>query len=117
MAAVAKSEKSKAPAPQSPRVLIVDDEPSLLEVIGDAVGPRGMGCRVVSASSVAQAKRILASQPIELLVADLNLPDGDGMSLLPALRQPHPGASAIVITGSPSVDGADSRPRRQPLPA
>ena len=106
MAAVAKSEKSKAPAPQPPRVLIVDDEPSLLEVIVDAVGPRGMGCRVLAASSIAQARRMMASQPIELLVADLNLPDGDGLTLLPALRQHQPTASAILITGSPSVDGA-----------
>lgn len=105
MAAAAKTHKHKSPPPQPPRVLIVDDEPSLVEVIDDMVG-RGMGCRVVTASSVAQARQILASQPIELLVADLNLPDGDGMTLLPALREHQPNASAIVITGSPSVDGA-----------
>jgi FixJ family two-component response regulator len=105
MAAAVKTQKQKSPPPQPPRVLIVDDEPNLLEVLGDVVG-RGMGCRVVSAASVAQARTILASQPIELLVADLNLPDGDGMSLLPTLREHQPNASAIVITGSPSVDDA-----------
>ena len=105
MGAAAKTQKTKSPPPQPPRVLIVDDEPNLLEVLGDVVG-REMGCRVVSAANVAQARKILASQPIELLVADLNLPDGDGMSLLPALREHQPHASAIVITGSPSVDDA-----------
>jgi FixJ family two-component response regulator len=105
MAAAAKTHKSKSPPPQPPRVLIVDDEPGLVEVIDDVVG-RGMGCRVVAATSVAQARKILATQGIELMVADLNLPDGDGMSLLPALREYQPCASAIVITGSPSVDGA-----------
>ena len=105
MAAAAKTQKPKSPPPQPPRVLVVDDEPNLIEVIGDVVG-RGMGCRIVTAATIAQAKKILASQPIELLVADLNLPDGDGMSLLPALREHQPHASAIVMTGSPSVAGA-----------
>ena len=105
MAAVAKTHKHKSPPPQPPRVLIVDDEPNLVEVIDDVVG-RGMGCQVVSAASVAQARKVIASQGIELLVADVNLPDGDGLSLLPVLREYQPHASAVVITGSPSVDGA-----------
>jgi FixJ family two-component response regulator len=108
MAAVAKSDKSKKPAAPPPRVLIVDDEPSLLEAITDVVGPKGMGCKVIPAATIAQAKKVLSTQGIELLVADIHLPDGDGMTLLPALRQYQPFASAIVITGSPSVDGAIS---------
>jgi CheY-like chemotaxis protein len=105
MGAAAKTQKQKSPPPHPPRVLVVDDEPGLVEVIDDVVG-RGMGCRVVTAASIAQAEKILASQGIELLVADLNLPDGNGMSLLPILREYQPHASAVVITGSPSVDGA-----------
>ena len=105
MGAAAKTQSKKNPPPQPPRVLVVDDEPSLVEVIGDVVG-RGMGCRVLTASTVAQARKVLATQGIELLVADLKLPDGDGMSLLPVLREHQPFASAIVITGSPSVEGA-----------
>jgi len=109
MPAAGKVQKQTAVSPQ-PRVLVVDDEPTLAEVIGDVVG-RAMGCRVVFAASVAQARKILASQPIELLVADVNLPDGDGTCLLPALREHQPCASAIVITGTPSVDGAISAMR------
>jgi FixJ family two-component response regulator len=108
MAAVAKSDKSKRPAPPAPRVLIVDDEPNLVEAIGDVVGPGGMGCRILSDASIAQARKVLTTTTIDLMVADVHLPDGDGMSLLPALRQHQPLASAIVITGSPSVDGAIS---------
>src|SRR5215218_4218520 len=108
LAAVAKSDKSKRPTVPPPRVLIVDDEPNLLEVIGDVVGPRGMGCKIISAANIAQAKKVLATQGIDLMVADVHLPDGDGMSLLPTLRHFQPFASAIVMTGSPSVDGAIS---------
>ena len=63
MAAAAKTQKPKSPPPQPPRVLVVDDEPNLVEVIGDVVG-RGMGCRIVTAASIAQAKKILATQGI-----------------------------------------------------
>ena len=99
MGAAAKAQSKKSPPPPPARVLVVDDEPGLIEVIDDVVG-RGMGCCVVTAASVAQARKIIATQGIELLVADLNLPDGDGMALLPALREFQPFASAIVITGS-----------------
>ena len=100
MAAVAKSDKSKRPTVPPPRVLIVDDEPNLLEVIGDVVGPRGMGCKIISAANIAQAKKVIATQGVDLMVADVHLPDGDGMTLLPTLRHFQPFASAIVMTGS-----------------
>src|SRR2546423_397191 len=88
-----------------PRVLVVDDEPALVELIGEVVS-RSVNCWMISARNLGEARHILATQPIELLVTDVHLPDGDGMSLIPALRQQQPNASAIVITGSPSVDGA-----------
>jgi DNA-binding response OmpR family regulator len=87
-----------------PRVLVVDDEQGLLDVVSDVVG--GMECTVTVAKTIAQAKRKLIGEAFELLVTDVNLPDGDGMSLLPTLRRYQPTATAIVITGSPSVDGA-----------
>jgi response regulator of citrate/malate metabolism len=88
-----------------PRILVVDDEPMLVELIGDVVGG-GMACQVISAKTIGEARKLLATEPIELLVADVNLPDGDGTSLLATLRQKQPHASAIVITGAPSVDRA-----------
>src|SRR5687768_1207624 len=88
-----------------PRILVVDDEPTLVELIGDVVGT-GMQCRIIVAKTVAEARKLLASEPIELLVTDVSLPDGDGTSLLATLRQKQPNASAIVITGAPSVDRA-----------
>ncbi len=88
-----------------PRILVVDDEPMLVELVGDVVGT-GMSCVILSARTIAEARKLLATEPIELLVTDVNLPDGDGTSLLAILRQKQPNASAIVITGAPSVDRA-----------
>lgn len=88
-----------------PNVLVVDDEPTMIELVDDVVGKQ-VNCRVIAASSIKQARKILASQPVDMLVADIGLPDGDGLSLLSSLREHHPKASAIIITGAPSVDGA-----------
>jgi CheY-like chemotaxis protein len=60
---------------------------------------------VRSATSIRQAQRIMATETIDLLVADVGLPDGDGLALLKSLRSRHPAAQAIIITGNPSVEG------------
>jgi len=97
--------KLKPQATTKPRVLIVDDEPELTELVRDMV-VKHVDCRVVVASSLKEAKKLMSSESVEVLVTDLHLPDGDGMSLLPALRERQPSSSAIIITGKPSLDGA-----------
>ncbi len=92
----------------SPHVLIVDDESDVVEFVGDALS-RNVDCRFASATHVRGSfGRSLQSQAVDLLIVDLNLPDGDGAELLAALRQRHPLASAIVVTGAPSVETAVS---------
>lgn len=98
---------SKARTEQQPRVLVVDDEPEMVELVGEMVRSH-VDCCVIAASTVAQARKILASSPVQVLVTDINLPDGNGMSLLAALHEQQPNAGAIVITGKPSLDGAIS---------
>ena len=88
-----------------PRVLVVDDEAELHEVISDMVGKR-LGCKLMAASNLAQARKILESQKVDLLLTDVNLPDGDGMTLLPVLHLHQPQAQAIVTTGAPSMNNA-----------
>lgn len=97
--------KKARPKQQSPRILVVDDEPNLIELVGDVVGAK-IDCKLISAKTLAEASKILATTEIELLVADVNLPDGDGTALVAALKQHQPQATAIVITGQPSMDGA-----------
>jgi FixJ family two-component response regulator len=99
--------QSKSPAVRQPNVLVVDDEPNLVEMIGEVIR-RHLDCRVIVASTLKQARTILAAATIEVLITDINLPDGDGTSLLPHLREHQPHASAIVITGDPTMDRAIS---------
>ena len=63
-----------------PRVLVVDDEPELVQMLRDVIG-RKIDCKILSAADIDEAKKIIAKEPVELLVTDLHLPGGDGMSL------------------------------------
>jgi FixJ family two-component response regulator len=65
-------------------------------------------CDVLYASSLHEARQVLEHQPVNLLVADINLPDGNGLSLLPELYHRYPTASALVVTGHPSMESAIS---------
>src|ERR1700683_5759312 len=87
--------------PASAGVLVVDDDEPILEMIEPTLKGE-LGCRVFTAGSIRQARRILATQPVELMVTDLRLSDGDGMALLKALHNRQPLAETIVITGDPS---------------
>jgi FixJ family two-component response regulator len=105
MAPTKQNQAAAKAAAVKPRVLVVDDEADLLELITDTVA-KGLGCKLIPASNLAEARRTLESQRIDLLVTDLHLPDGDGMSLLPVLQLHQPTAQAIVITGQATLDGA-----------
>src|SRR3954462_9273096 len=92
MAPTKQAETHKTPVSR-PRVLVVDDEAELHEVISDTVGKR-LGCKLITANNIAQARKVLESQRVDLLLTDVNLPDGDGMSLLPILHLHQPQAQA-----------------------
>jgi FixJ family two-component response regulator len=105
MTPVRQSPQTKRSAP--PQVLIVDDESDVVELLGEALS-RNVECGLSLAGTIEQASRTMQSQSVDLMIVDLHLPDGDGSELLAALREKHPLASAIVVTGSPSVDSAVS---------
>lgn len=85
--------------PVAAAILLVEDEPSVREVLVQALEDAGLS--VASAPGQLEAERLLAgADPLfSLLVTDLALPDGDGGALLDAaaLR----GLPAIGITGDP----------------
>jgi DNA-binding response OmpR family regulator len=88
---------------RTPIVLVIDDEPEMLEAFKDTIVP-GVRARVQFARSMAEAKKVMSKQPIGLMVADVHLPDGSGMDLLETLRLTSPDAGAIFMTQKPTVD-------------
>ena len=88
-------------------VLLVESEPDLLESASTALG-QSIRCRLLVAKSAAEAKRFIVTRPIDLMVSDVVLVDGEGVALIKTLSQHQPTASAMVLSGEPSVDNAVS---------
>ncbi len=86
-----------------PSVLVVDDEPAMLEMFRDIV-TSDVACKLHVAKSMAEARKVLTRQSIDVMVADVMLPDGDGMDLLADLKLTSPNAGVVFMTGKPSVE-------------
>lgn len=65
-------------------VLIVDDEPDMLDVIANAL--RGYGADVRSAGSAAEAMKVFAQHQAGVIVSDIAMPGEDGYSLIEEIR-------------------------------
>ena len=86
------------------RILIIDDDPgfrALLQTILD-----GDGYQVVTGGSLADARRLGASQSFQLAMTDLKLPDGDGMDVLRWFQSYAPETPLIMITAFGTVASA-----------
>ena len=68
------------------RVLYVDDD-RVNSLLFCEIARLAEGVEVIVAGSAAEAVELVGGQPPDLLVLDLHLPDGDGFTLLPRLRQ------------------------------
>jgi len=70
--------------PDHPRILVVEDEPNIRHFVRTAL--ESEACEVLEASHRQQALNLLKQQQLDLLLLDLGLPDGDGLSLINNLR-------------------------------
>ncbi|UAK26396.1 CHASE3 domain-containing protein [Sphingomonas nostoxanthinifaciens] len=77
-----------------PTLLHVDDDPDMLEVAAFALADRG---RVLRATSLAGARALLAETTPDIVILDLNLPDGSGVELLPELFTADGAAVPTII--------------------
>lgn len=83
------------PAP----VLIVEDEPLLQQRLHRVLTQLGYPEEaLLLAGSLAEARACLATQPIELALVDLMLPDGNGVELVAELRAEDPGLGILVVS-------------------
>jgi DNA-binding response OmpR family regulator len=77
------------------RILIVEDDPALVHAIERNLSVRGYETQ--SAASVAQALAALDDGPPDLLLLDIDLPDGSGWEVLRALRAAGPSKTAVIV--------------------
>jgi two-component system, NtrC family, response regulator PilR len=86
------------------RILIVDDEPDLVELIELTLNRMGLATR--AALNLMDARVLLGSDVFDLCLTDMRLPDGDGLSLVQWLQEHRPGIPVAVITAHGNVETA-----------
>ena len=92
------------------RVLVVDDEPSVLTTYRMILEQTGY--EVLAAASSKEARHALASNKLDLLLCDLSLEKQDsGFEVIGYARQHQPGLPALLLTGYASHDVSDRAQR------
>src|ERR1700723_3798353 len=85
-------------------LLVVDDEPSISELLEISFRKEGHKVEVVSNGQA--AKRRLAAQVFDIVISDICMPDMNGVELLQYSKEVSPSTIFILITGVPTVDTA-----------
>ena len=94
----------RRPRGELSRVLVIDDEPDIRELI-DLTLSR-MGLAAACAGSVAEARQALADGEFQLCLTDMRLPDGDGLEVVRYIGEHHAQTPVAVITAFGSTENA-----------
>ncbi len=86
-------------------VLVVDDDPSIRALI--RLYLEGAGYAVAEAADGRQAMKALASQPPDLVVLDIFMPEMDGLEVLQQLRNQCRSCKVMAISGGSAKIGMD----------
>lgn len=87
-----------------PNILIVDDEPDIIELLELTLARMGMD--VSSAKCVNDAKRLLQQGRYQLCLTDMRLPDGEGLDLVRYIAQQRADLPVAVITAHGTAENA-----------
>jgi two-component system response regulator PilR (NtrC family) len=98
------SYKAGSTAENGSRVLIVDDEPDLIELVSMTLSR--MNLYTEGACNLAQARERLKGKHFDLCLTDMKLPDGDGLDLVDWIQKTQPQLPVAVITAHGNVEAA-----------
>jgi signal transduction histidine kinase len=79
------------------QLLLVDDEPGILKVLGISLADRGY--RVLTAENGEGALRVFHEARPEIILTDIKMPGMDGIELLKRIKEESPNTEVIMITG------------------
>ncbi len=85
-------------------ILVADDEPKMRRVLEMML--QRMGHRVLSAGNGREALEMFAASPVDLVVADMRMPELNGLELLQSLREQSSSVPVIVITAHGTIESA-----------
>lgn len=88
------------PSAGSPRILVVDDDPDVLDMVTDFLAQNGYA--VTAARNAALARRRMLEQPAHLVIVDRAMPGEDGISLARYIRE-HYSTGIIMLTAARAV--------------
>jgi CheY-like chemotaxis protein len=97
--------------PPGLRVLVVDDEPSIRELLVTALSLRGATVRAVASLHDARAALVMDSFDVALVDETLGVTDR-GAVLVEEMLDHHPSATVLLMTGAPTVDHLPARVAR-----
>lgn len=84
-------------------VLAVDDEPSILSLLGHQLGHE---FDVTAVTSAAEARKLVSAGPPDIVLADLTLPDDTGLRLLDWVYRTAPRTARVLISGTARLQDA-----------
>ena len=95
---------SKSQETTVPRILVVDDDESFLNFLSRWLQGEGYLC--MAASSVDEALQTMGAADFDLVLADIDMPDRDGIELLAEVKEHFPDVAVIMVTGVDSRETA-----------
>jgi DNA-binding NtrC family response regulator len=86
-------------------ILIVDDEKDMLQLLKRSLAP-DLNCRIEIASSGKEAMEAISRSPFDLVLADIKMPEMDGLELLELIKRKRPEVTVVMMTAYGTVDTA-----------
>jgi CheY-like chemotaxis protein len=80
------------------KILLVDDEPDLLEIYSEVLGRLPSNPEIHTASNGARAMAMLEAHQFRLVITDLKMPKMDGLQMLSIVRRKYPALRTVVLT-------------------
>jgi putative two-component system response regulator len=91
------------PTTASPRILIVDDEVEITEILADLLSE---DYECVRAGSAEQALSQLADNQFQLVISDITMPGMSGLEMIPHVKEHSPDTVVVMISGMQTVESA-----------
>ena len=89
---------------KSANLLLVDDDPGLLKLLGMRLTSEGF--QIFTAESGQEALKLLLKEKIDLVISDLRMDEMDGMALFAEIQRQQPGMPVIILTAHGSIPDA-----------
>jgi PAS domain S-box-containing protein len=86
------------------KILVVDDEPVIRELLEDFLGMQGYEVR--TCGTAAAALDLFAAEAVDLVLLDIGLPDMNGFKTMSAMHQQSPETLVVMFTGDATVESA-----------